>query len=1205
MTQAPWSVKGIDPKARSAARERAERRGVTLGQYLNSLLLDEFPDSAGDLDVRTIDTSERDPAALKRISAEVERLAQKLDASHLRTSRAVGGIDKSILGLIGKLEESGKSQADVVERVNRFVEKIEGAQSALHTRIESLESEAKAGPTVSALKALEASLARLAEGVQARTRALEAEQADMRELFEDRVSRVTEKVDGFARSLDSTVTSAIRSSSAPLSDRLEQVEGAVANVQRRMEGALDRMTDAASRFEMLESKAERAVSDTTWRMERALESTIGRSRTMSKELLDRVDAMEERTREAVSALGDAMARIIERMGRAERTSQAETQALQRSLLSLDERLSQSERATTPEFERLQATFQKRLDALAEDLSRPIQAVRQDLERRIEDVARDRSNDRSDHFERAIKSLQDRLAETDGRQSEAMASMGAQVDRLSRAVDDRLRAVEARDPTRSIEDVRREMLQLADRIEARIGAAENDARASARNADAVRDLFSRMGDSVDEQISDLERRSAAAIDAVGEQVALVAERLQKRHEDDVRTLSARVDQAASQPGGLAPADLDGLVRRIDDRVQDSERRSAEAISQMGEQVARMGERLQSQQETSLRTIEERLTESDRSHQSRLADALADMSRRLEEIGDAGAAALAPVHKTVSSIAQRVAEIEDRIILPGQQPARAEPAAAAALDPDDDFIVLDDTTSGSTSTAPGDDRLVSDRDMFDAGGEADVLDRSIAGGEAGVEPPPFDSDLFGDSPGRPAASTSQIETIGIEEYSSDDLNRLPGDDAANIEDLLDTDDMLLDESRPDEDFFADLPPVDQAERPSAAYLEEARRAARHGRRVAVAPSGDAARRRGIGRGPIVASTAIALAVAAGGAYTLMRGKQVQEPADDFARQDPATPQVDSGDPEAAAAMLFAEPGTDAAAEAGDDILEAEPAAPAGGGTPAESAATAKTSTQAAAPLSLAEAAEDGDPVAMHDYALELLQSGERARAVALLRDAANDGLVMAQYRMAKLYERGEGVPRDIAQSRAWTEKAAIGGNIKAMHDLAVFFAEGDAGPQSYSAAVEWFRQASEHGLVDSQYNLAVLFEQGLGVTADRNEAAFWFEVAGRAGDRDAVRKAQSLLAMLPPADAEQIRRRARAYNPKPGVAMANGSFGVRSWEQPSPAQKSEIQRLLKAQGYAGPTSDAIRSFERDHGLPVTGDSTISLLKQLQAAGLNGAN
>ena len=35
----PWSVKGIDSRAREAARERARQEGMTLGEYLNSLIL--------------------------------------------------------------------------------------------------------------------------------------------------------------------------------------------------------------------------------------------------------------------------------------------------------------------------------------------------------------------------------------------------------------------------------------------------------------------------------------------------------------------------------------------------------------------------------------------------------------------------------------------------------------------------------------------------------------------------------------------------------------------------------------------------------------------------------------------------------------------------------------------------------------------------------------------------------------------------------------------------------------------------------------------------------------------------------------------------------------------------------------------------------------------------------------------------------------
>jgi localization factor PodJL len=185
---------------------------------------------------------------------------------------------------------------------------------------------------------------------------------------------------------------------------------------------------------------------------------------------------------------------------------------------------------------------------------------------------------------------------------------------------------------------------------------------------------------------------------------------------------------------------------------------------------------------------------------------------------------------------------------------------------------------------------------------------------------------------------------------------------------------------------------------------------------------------------------------------------------------------------------------------------------------------------------------------------------------------------------------------------------------MHDLAVFYAEGDAGPQSYAAAVEWFRTASDLGLVDSQYNLAVLYEQGLGLSQDKAEAAYWFEVAGRAGDQDASRRARLMLGDMQPTQAEAIKRKARAFNPKPSIARANGEFGRRSWDVATPEQVSEVQRLLQRLNYMPGatdgkmntrTAEAIRQFERANDLPVTGEASASLLRELRAASLSDAN
>ncbi|RYG10635.1 MAG: hypothetical protein EON96_16430, partial [Caulobacteraceae bacterium] len=41
---APWSVKGIDPKAREVAKDLARRSGMTLGEWLNTMIMDDAED---------------------------------------------------------------------------------------------------------------------------------------------------------------------------------------------------------------------------------------------------------------------------------------------------------------------------------------------------------------------------------------------------------------------------------------------------------------------------------------------------------------------------------------------------------------------------------------------------------------------------------------------------------------------------------------------------------------------------------------------------------------------------------------------------------------------------------------------------------------------------------------------------------------------------------------------------------------------------------------------------------------------------------------------------------------------------------------------------------------------------------------------------------------------------------------------------------
>ncbi len=198
----------------------------------------------------------------------------------------------------------------------------------------------------------------------------------------------------------------------------------------------------------------------------------------------------------------------------------------------------------------------------------------------------------------------------------------------------------------------------------------------------------------------------------------------------------------------------------------------------------------------------------------------------------------------------------------------------------------------------------------------------------------------------------------------------------------------------------------------------------------------------------------------------------------------------------------------------------------------------------PVSLRQAVAEGDPVARYEFALQTLAAGDGAEALSLLRASANQGLAMAQYRLAKMYERGEGVPVDLALARQWTGRAAAAGNSHAMHDLGVFFARGEGAPVDEAAAFRCFLQAAELGVEDSQFNLGLLYQQGRGTSANEAVALFWFLVAGANGDVDARARAASLEAKLLPSEVAQARARAEAFRPRAASARANGDFGPRS-------------------------------------------------------------
>ena len=266
-------------------------------------------------------------------------------------------------------------------------------------------------------------------------------------------------------------------------------------------------------------------------------------------------------------------------------------------------------------------------------------------------------------------------------------------------------------------------------------------------------------------------------------------------------------------------------------------------------------------------------------------------------------------------------------------------------------------------------------------------------------------------------------------------------------------------------------------------------------------------------------------------------------------------------------------------------------------------------------LNSAASAGDSVAQFQLGLSYLEQGRTNEGVDLIRKAANQNQPAAQYRLAKLYEVGEGVSQDSNMARQLTERAARNGNRIAMHDLALYYAEGRGGVSAeLPTAAKWFEKAAERGVVDSQFNLGVLFESGQGLPKSMTDAFVWYSIAATQGDQFAKKRIEVLTDSMEPSNLAAAKTRIATFKPVKIDEMANGIFRNVAWTKPSAdnaeqvTQIKDVQTLLTDLGYdiggadgsMGPrTRAAIISFEQANGMPETGRVNAALLDRLELA------
>ena len=276
---------------------------------------------------------------------------------------------------------------------------------------------------------------------------------------------------------------------------------------------------------------------------------------------------------------------------------------------------------------------------------------------------------------------------------------------------------------------------------------------------------------------------------------------------------------------------------------------------------------------------------------------------------------------------------------------------------------------------------------------------------------------------------------------------------------------------------------------------------------------------------------------------------------------------------------------------------------------------------APAGLLEAVAGGDATAMFQIGRHFTDGigveKDLAKAAEWYRKSADKGFVPAQYIIGNFNEKGVGVLSDPTKAAEWYEKAASSGHVVAMHNLAVLNASPNvlAPEPNMENAYKWFARAAEYGVRDSQVNSGIFLAKGIGTKPDLVEAYKWFAIASAAGDKDAESKREIISKALIPEQLTEAKQRVANWIPIEPNPNANDVEIPDNWKATLPTGPlavnrniiSQTQKKLSTLGFdAGPadglmgqkTRNAITAFQRENGLPVSGEIDAELVLALKS-------
>ncbi|MFI4964552.1 MAG: peptidoglycan-binding protein [Caulobacterales bacterium] len=349
---------------------------------------------------------------LGRIAFALDRLTDRIEASETRTGLAISGVEHSVRHAMARIETAEREHLAVATRFDTTAEQLAAEQATASDRMRWVEAELSGPRSAEVIKAIEASITRVAgqvvEGEEhTRTtlaalqeRLARAEAQDPAAMIDEIVlslaqrlahaeARTGEALDGLRDSLVQLDQRMYASDSSVRGDLDARLEALADQLGRRVDDARSEIAErlastvASGQVEDRLGQIARDMAAVEQRSARAIEAMGHEVLTMAETLNRRVQSAEQRSAQAIEQVGGEIARIAGAVeGRLGRTDQLHAEALERlgsEIGKITERL--TDRIIQSERRAAQA-----IDDVGEQVSKVTERIEQRHERAAGDLA---------------------------------------------------------------------------------------------------------------------------------------------------------------------------------------------------------------------------------------------------------------------------------------------------------------------------------------------------------------------------------------------------------------------------------------------------------------------------------------------------------------------------------------------------------------------------------------------------------------------------------------------------------------------------------------------------------------------------------------------------------------------------------------------------------------------------------------------------